>query len=150
LFSRTGTLQEAEASDCRLAPACAVLDISLRTYQRWLDDDAGGVADRRKGSRRAAPPNKLSVHERTQILAVANSGEFASSPPSQIVLTPADRGQYLASVLRMVWGTLLSLHNVCSRRPVDRAPNFLNKPLTKNIKIHYLYNISTISIFKSW
>ena len=80
-----------------MAPACAVLDISLRTYQRWLDDDVNGVAYGRKGSRQSAPANKLSMDERAQILAMANSGEFASSPPSQIVPTLADRGQYLAS-----------------------------------------------------
>ncbi|MBC7452913.1 MAG: helix-turn-helix domain-containing protein [Massilia sp.] len=90
-------IQEAVASGCRLAPACAMLDLSLRTYQRWQDDDAHGIADRRKGSRRVAPANKLSEQERAEILAVANSGEFASSPPSQIVPTLADRGQYLAS-----------------------------------------------------
>ena len=90
-------IQEAVASGCRLAPACAMLDLSLRTYQRWQDDDAHGVADQRKGSRRVAPANKLSEQERVEILAVANSGEFASSSPSQIVPTLADRGQYLAS-----------------------------------------------------
>ena len=78
-------IQEAAASGCRLAAACAVLDISLRTYQRWLDDDVSGVADGRKGRRQSAPANKLSDDERAQILAVANSSEFASSPPSQIV-----------------------------------------------------------------
>ena len=73
------------------------LGISMRTYQRWLRGDGGGKADARKGSRRAAPANKLSDDERRHILAVANSAEFASSPPSQIVPTLVDRGEYLAS-----------------------------------------------------
>ncbi|AMP11969.1 integrase core domain protein [Collimonas arenae] len=46
---------------------------------------------------RPAPANKLSEDERAQILAVANSEEFASMPPSQIVPTLADRGEYVAS-----------------------------------------------------
>ena len=41
--------------------------------------------------------NKLSDDERIEILAVANSEEFASLPPSQIVPTLADRGLYMAS-----------------------------------------------------
>ena len=74
-----------------------MLDISLRTYQRWTRGGGNGKADGRKGSRRTAPSNKLSEEERQQILVVANSAEFASSPPSQIVPTLADRGEYLAS-----------------------------------------------------
>lgn len=59
-------------------------------------DDAVG-ADRRTTSVRPTPGNKLSKEEREQILAVANSEEFASLPPSQIVPALTDRGVYLAS-----------------------------------------------------
>ena len=45
-----------------------MLDISLRTYQRWLDDDVNGVADGRKGSRQSAPANKLSMDGMCQSL----------------------------------------------------------------------------------
>lgn len=55
------------------------------------------MVDGSKGSRRVAPANKLSEEERQHILAVANSPEFASSRPSQIVPTLADRGEYLAA-----------------------------------------------------
>ena len=74
-----------------------MLDISLRSYQRWTRDGGCGVMDGRKGCRRSAPANKLSDAERKQVLAVANSAEFASSPPSQMVPTLVDRGEYLAS-----------------------------------------------------
>jgi len=74
-----------------------MLDISLRTYQRWTREGGDGQVDGRKGCRRVAPANKLSEAERQQILVVANSAEFASSPPSQIVPTLVDRGEYLAS-----------------------------------------------------
>lgn len=74
-----------------------MLDISLRTYQRWTREGGNGQVDGRKGCRRVAPANKLSEAERQQILVVANSAEFASSPPSQIVPTLVDRGEYLAS-----------------------------------------------------
>ena len=59
-----------------------MLDISLRTYQRWTREDGKGKVDRRKGSRRTAPANKLSEAERQQIPVVANTAEFASSPPN--------------------------------------------------------------------
>jgi putative transposase len=90
-------VEEAVDSGCRRAQACAALEVSLRTYQRWTRDSDIGKTDRRKGSRRVAPANKLSEDERQEILLVANSAEFASCPPSQIVPTLADRGEYLAS-----------------------------------------------------
>lgn len=80
---------------CRRAVACHEVQISLRTLQRWQEDG------RLKGDGRQVvqriPANKLSEAERQRILAVANSAEFASLPPSQIVPTLADRGEYLAS-----------------------------------------------------
>jgi putative transposase len=90
-------IEEAVVGGCGRAAACATLDISLRTYQRWTQEAGDAKADGRKGSRRTAPANKLSEDERQQILLVANSAEFASSPPSQIVPTLVDRGEYLAS-----------------------------------------------------
>ncbi len=45
------------------------------------------------------PANKLSEEEREQIIAVANSEEFAHLPPSQMVPQLADRGEYIASEL---------------------------------------------------
>lgn len=83
---------------CRLRSACIELDISIRTYQRWVrDGDDAVVADRRTTNVRPTPSNKLSEEERLQILEVANSEEFASLPPSQIVPTLTDQGVYVAS-----------------------------------------------------
>ena len=88
-------IQEASQAGCRLAVACREIGISLRTLQRWqvnghIQSDARQTAAR-------TPTNKLSDAERKRILAGANSAEFASLPPSQIVPTLADRGEYLAS-----------------------------------------------------
>ena len=90
-------VEEAVDSGCRRKQACEALEISLRSYQRWVQDGENGTVDGRKGSKRVAPANKLSEDERRQVLLVANSAEFASRPPSQIVPTLVDRGQYLAS-----------------------------------------------------
>ena len=43
------------------------------------------------------PVNKLSDEERQHVLVIVNSKEFRSLPPSQIVPTLADRGEYVAS-----------------------------------------------------
>ena len=91
-------IREAAAAGCRLRCACTELDICIRTFQRWVrDGDDGVVADRRTTNVRPTPGNKLSEEERSQILVVANSEQFASLPPSQIVPTLTDQGMYLAS-----------------------------------------------------
>ena len=89
-------IDEAITMGARRARACAELDISDRTYRRWLHD--GTVqTDKRQTAERPTPRNKLSDAERAAVLEVCNSKEFASLPPSQIVPQLADRGQYLAS-----------------------------------------------------
>ena len=101
-----------------------MLDISLRTYQRWTREDGKGKVDRRKGSRRMAPANKLSEAERQQILVVANSAEFASSPPSQIVPTLVDRGEYLASestFYRILKAEAQQHHRGRAKKPMTRV-----------------------------
>lgn len=89
-------IDEAVTAGARQHQACAILEISSRTYQRWTK--AGDVlSDRRPVAQRPAPANKLSPEEREEILAVSNSPVFRSLPPSQIVPTLADEGRYLAS-----------------------------------------------------
>lgn len=89
---------EARQNGARLHKACAALGLSHRTLQRWIREGENAVvADRRTTGVRPEPGNKLSTVERAEILSVANSAEFASLPPSQIVPTLADRGLYLAS-----------------------------------------------------
>lgn len=53
--------------------------------------------DQRCEVERPAPKNKLSEHEVQQMLSVCNKPEYASLPPSQIVPTLLDEGQYIAS-----------------------------------------------------
>ncbi len=91
-------IREAEAGGCRLRSACIELDISIRSYQRWVcEGDDAVVADRRTTNVRPTPANKLSEEERLQMLALLNSEAYESLPPSQIVPTLADRGIYVAS-----------------------------------------------------
>ena len=62
-----------------------MLGVSPRSLQRWA---AGGEVKpdgRQAAAKGRVPANKLSPAERQRILAVANSPEYASLPPSQIV-----------------------------------------------------------------
>jgi putative transposase len=70
--------------------------VSLRTLQRWTEDDAM-QADARTTTVRPKPRNALSQDEREAILTLCNSPEHAHLPPSQIVPRLADQGRYLAS-----------------------------------------------------
>lgn len=61
---------------------------------RWRKSKAG--EDLRKGSV-AVPANKLTEHERKQIVRIANSPEYRDMSPKQIVPTLADQGLYIGS-----------------------------------------------------
>ncbi len=88
-------IDEANAAGARRKPACELLGISPRTLQRWCQGD--GIGSDARTVRQYEPENKLSDQEREEILAVANSTEFAHMPPSQIVPILAERGEYMAS-----------------------------------------------------
>ena len=89
-------VNHAVASGARKAVACAEIGLSLRSLQRWTLSPVM-QADVRTTTLRPQPPNALSEQERCAILAICNSPEFASLPPSQIVPRLADQGRYLGS-----------------------------------------------------
>jgi len=89
-------IEAARRDGARLIPACQVLKISARTYQRWTR--TGSVTkDRRPDAIRPTPANKLTTEEKQRVLDVCHQKENASLPPSQIVPKLADQGQYIAS-----------------------------------------------------
>ena len=117
-------IEEAAGNGCRRAAACAELDLSLRTYQRWTREGATDTEDGRKGALRAAPANKLSDDERARIPALVNSPEFASQPPSQIVPTLVDRGEYVASestIYRVMKAAAQQNHRGRAKKPATRV-----------------------------
>lgn len=89
-------IDQARGEGARLATACETVEIDPATYRRWQCDDQV-VADRRATATRPEPCTKLTTQEREAILLTCHLPEFQSLPPSQIVPTLADRGQYLAS-----------------------------------------------------
>ena len=117
-------INEARASGSRLSPACEVLGISARTYQRWTK--GGSITeDQRPIVNRPAPKNKLTKEEREKLIETANSPEFADLPPSQIVPKLADRGEYIASestFYRTLKEEKMAAHRGRNREPVKRNP----------------------------
>jgi transposase InsO family protein len=82
----------------RLAPACALAGIDVRTLQRWTTAEEGSLrGDRRPDAERRVPSHALSAAERERIVAVANEPRFAETPPARIVPALADDGIYIAS-----------------------------------------------------
>ena len=89
-------IDHARREGARLAPACEVLRISVRTYQRWT---RGGKVkpDNRPIADRPEPANKLTAGERQRILDICHMPEYADLSPGQIVPRLADKGRYVAS-----------------------------------------------------
>lgn len=87
-------IDEARQAGARLSKACEILEIGVRTVQRWRRQD-GGQDDRR--GPHTPPANKLSEAERQEVLETLNSPRFRDLPPSQVVPLLADDGRYLAS-----------------------------------------------------
>jgi transposase InsO family protein len=117
-------LTEATSAGARQKPACVVLGLSVRTVQRWQDEDA--MREDQRPARRFEPANKLSEDERSQVLAVANCPEFGHLPPSQIVPRLADRGEYIAS--ESTFYRVLRAENQLMHRRADRSAQPRSKP----------------------
>ncbi len=86
-------IHEAVCFGTRRHKACNILEISIRTLQRWEKE---GLEDKRKGPI-SKPKNKLSDNERKEIIKVSTTAEFCDLAPSQIVPLLADRGIYIGS-----------------------------------------------------
>jgi transposase InsO family protein len=117
-------INEARAAGARLKPACEVLGISDRTYQRWT---SGGIIneDQRPVINRPSPENKLTKEERAKVIEVANSPEFADLPPCQIVPKLADKGEYIASestFYRILKDEKMDTYRNRSKQSVKREP----------------------------
>lgn len=85
-------ISEAVVAGARKFKACEILDLNLRTIERWEKRPEDG----RRGPRNR-PSHALSHAERAQVLQIANSAEYANISPCQIVPRLADKGEYVAS-----------------------------------------------------
>jgi transposase InsO family protein len=151
-------VREARASGARRQASCAVLEVSLRTVERWEKQPDKGDQRRGPGSECG---HALSEEEKQAIVKVSSCAEYRDLSPWQIVARLADTGQYLGSessfyrVLKQ--NDLLShRHNSKPRvhhRPKDltaRNPNqvwswditYLNSPMRGGY--YYLYLVEDI------
>jgi len=90
-------IEEACSAGARLGKACKVVDVSVRTVQRYRRHGEVRPDGRKAAAAGRVPANRLSEQERTAIVETANQLKFAHLPPSQIVPALADEGSYLAS-----------------------------------------------------
>jgi putative transposase len=115
-------IEEAKKAGARERAACEELGINQRTLQRWQDSKTP-LEDQRPISKRPVPKNKLSQAETDTILKLANSNEFKSLPPSQIVPALADKGIYIASestIYRVLKENGQQNHRGRSKRPESK------------------------------
>ena len=117
-------INEARKNGARLKPACQVLNISDRTYQRWTKE--GDIKqDQRPLIKRPTPRNKITEEERTKIIQTVNKPEYADLVPSQIVPKLATEGKYIASestFYRVLREERLDTHRSRAKVSVKREP----------------------------
>ncbi|MFX3673880.1 MAG: helix-turn-helix domain-containing protein [Paenisporosarcina sp.] len=117
-------IQEANQNGARLMKVCQVLNLSVRTYERWVSE--GGVkVDQRPHAKRPIPKNKLTDEEKKEIITVVKQVEYADLPPTQIVPKLADKGTYLASestFYRVLREEKMQNHRGRNQKPVRRIP----------------------------
>lgn len=87
-------VEKAKASGARRQASCEVLEVSLRTLERWEKDP--DKADGRRGPKTACG-HRLSDQEKQAMVEVCNSPEYRDLSPWQIVARLADAGEYLGS-----------------------------------------------------
>jgi transposase InsO family protein len=117
-------LNESITAGARQTQACEVLGLSERTLQRWQTGET--VHCDQRPLRDYQPPHKLTVIERAEVLAVANSDEFGHLPPSQIVPRLADQGCYVAS--ESTFYRILREENQLAHRRSERPAQSRTKP----------------------
>lgn len=114
-------INDACSQGARKNKACEILEISVRTLERWQKDE---TQDKRKGAKRVVA-NKLTEAEEQLILDVANSPVLCDLPPSKIVPMLADNGIYIASessFYRLLRKQKLLKHRLLSKRPQHKKP----------------------------
>lgn len=116
-------INAAVASGCRKYKACDELGITVRTCQRWtVTGEVRG--DGRPDAIRAAPSNKLTTAERERILMTMQLAAYKDLPPSQVVPTLADSGEYIASessFYRVLHDARQQHHRGRSKAPVRKV-----------------------------
>jgi transposase InsO family protein len=152
-------IQEACDAGSRLEPACEIVELNIRTWQRWKKDDS--LKDKRRGPL-TAPGNKFTEAERKRLLEVVNSAEFRNQSPNQIVPNLATQGDYIGSestIYRTLREEKMLQHRNASRPNTHRKPPELHATqanqlwswdityLISNIRGKYFYLYLFLDVF---
>lgn len=86
-------INEACTSGARREKCCELLELSIRTLERW--EQKPGLEDGRKGPHHS--PHALTAEEKDLIISVSNSEKYRDLSPAKIVPTLADEGKYIGS-----------------------------------------------------
>lgn len=121
-------IDKAHQDGARLAGACEIAGITVRTLQRWKVGTGLVVGDGRPMAERPLPSHALTVIEREEIVRLANEPRFAALPPSRIVPMLADEGRYVAS--ESSFRRVLQSHGQTALRGRARAPQAVRPPTT--------------------
>jgi transposase InsO family protein len=151
-------VKQAHASGARRQASCELLEVSLRTVERWEKEPQKG--DQRRGPVGGCG-HALSNEEKQAIVKASSCAQYRDLSPWQIVARLADSGQYLgseSSFYRVLKQNDLLSHRHNSRprvhhRPKDltaRNPNqvwswditYLNSPIRG--RYYYLYLVEDI------
>jgi len=76
-------VEEAKANGAKPEPACIIMGILIRTFQRW-SSNVEPLIDKRGTCERKVPANKLTEAEEHKIIEIVNMPEYQDLPPSQI------------------------------------------------------------------
>lgn len=87
-------VNEANTKGASKEKACDLLNVNLRSYQRWVKE--GGLIDKRKGASKKVS-NKLTEMEEKEIVDICCSNRFKDLYPAEIVAILAEEGRYIAS-----------------------------------------------------
>ena len=112
-------VREAVSSGARKWRCCEVLEISLRSYQRW---ERGDIHDRRKGAAKTVK-RKLSEDERREVVDISCSQEYKDLTPYEIVAILAENGRYIASesTFYRVLREMSMVHHRSESRPASSS-----------------------------
>lgn len=152
-------IRETCNAGARIKLACEILEINIRTLQRWEKETS--LKDKRCGPI-TAPGNKLTEGEREHLLKVVNSTAYRHQSPNQIVPNLADKEDYIGSestIYRVLRAEKMLKHRSASRPRVHRKPDELSatRPnelwswdityLASNIRGKYFYLYLFLDIF---
>jgi transposase InsO family protein len=121
-------IEQAHKDGARLAAACELAGISVRTLQRWKAQQGLETGDGRPQALRPTPGHALTPEERQRLLEVANEPRFAAMPPARIVPMLADEGVYLAS--ESSFSRVLRAAGQSAHRGRAKAPRKSRAPTT--------------------